>query len=240
MVLPTTSAPVVRTFTSSDPANPSHNYRHRRASQAPQVPQLDRGAHIARAAGTWRISHNQDVLYLRAVAVLRDFDACTANEAALLRQSSFNAALLEQGLDLDIERIRKGNITHLCALFSTLVRRLPKDITLICIIDGISHYEVDEHEKGMLKALQCLLDLARDNGVAAVIKVLATSPTTTGLVQGRFEDDDEYFLSLAEVRDTGQRRGLGESDDSLENSDDSDEVEESEEEELADDEGGDD
>jgi hypothetical protein len=158
--------------------------------------------------------------------------------AQLLRQRSFDTALLQQeGLDLDVERIRKGNMGGLCTLFSLPVRRLPEGLTLICIIDGISHYEVDELEDSMLKVLQCLLDLARGSKVADVVKVLATSPTTTDLVQGRFKEDDSCFLSLAEIRETGQRVGLGQSDDSLEDSDDSfasDETEDSEDEETDD------
>lgn len=60
----------------------------------------------------------------------------------------------------------------------------------------------------MLVILGSLLSLARREDSAATFKVLASSPTTTDLVQNRFKDDDSSFISLAEIRDLGQ--GLGE------------------------------
>lgn len=46
--------------------------------------------------------------------------------------------------------------------------------------------------------------MTKNLDVAATIKVLASSPTTTDLVQTRFRDDDSSFISLAEVRDLVQ------------------------------------
>lgn len=109
---------------------------------------------------------------------------------------------------LHIEAIVKdGNLLKLCELFGRLVQLLPEQTTLICIIDGISHYETDEFEDGLLIILGSLLGLARKGDTAATVKVLAGSPTTTDLVQTRFKDDDSSFISLAEIRDLGQ--GLG-------------------------------
>lgn len=125
----------------------------------------------------------------------------------LLRHSSLDDVLRDHPVEVDEERIRKGNIAHLCALFSWLIHRLPKYFVVVCIIEGISHYETDHFEDGMLRVLGAVLELARDPEVAAAVKVLATSPTTTEMVHHRFKDDDSCFLSLSEVRQAVQGTG---------------------------------
>lgn len=138
--------------------------------------------------------------------------------AQLLQQWSFDSTALE-GLGLDLERVRKGNLGRICALLGSLVCRLPEHLTLVCVIDGISHYETDDFEEGMMKVLLCLLGLARDSRVASPVKVLATSPTTTDLVQSVFRDDDSCFVSLSQVRDAGQVFGSGVLEDDPEDDD---------------------
>lgn len=108
----------------------------------------------------------------------------------------------------DVETmIEGGSLPKLCELFGHLVQLLPEQATLFCIVDGISHYETDEFEDGLLVVVGFLLGLARNHNMAATIKILASSPTSTDLVQDRFRDDDSSFISLAEIRDLGQ--GLG-------------------------------
>lgn len=132
--------------------------------------------------------------------------------AQLAKLWSFETTNLQSGdhpfSQIDIEvAIKGGSLPKLCELFGRLVQLLPEQATLICIIDGISHYETDEFEDGLLVVLEFLLTLARKGDTAATVKVLAGSPTTTDLVQNRFKDDDSSFISLAEIRDLGQ--GLG-------------------------------
>src|SRR5688572_2952595 len=55
----------------------------------------------------------------------------------LLRHSSLDDVLRDHPVEVDEERIRKGNIAHLCALFSWLIHRLPKYFVVVCIIEGI-------------------------------------------------------------------------------------------------------
>ncbi|KAJ0104475.1 hypothetical protein J7T55_010941 [Diaporthe amygdali] len=115
----------------------------------------------------------------------------------------------------EVERMVKDeNLPKLCDLFRFLVILLPDSATLICIIDGILHYETDELEEGLLKVLGFLLNLARNGDTDATVKVLASSPTTTDLVQTRFKDDDSCFISLTEIRDLGQGFGSEHLEDS--------------------------
>lgn len=120
----------------------------------------------------------------------------------LLQRGPFDDAVLgEPGADL--EQVSKGRLPALCKLLVWLVHRLPEEVVVVCVIDGISHYETDEFEEDMLEVLDCLLRLARNRRVDASVKLLVTSPTTTDSVQDRFcEEDDDCFISLAELRDT--------------------------------------
>lgn len=128
---------------------------------------------------------------------------------------------------IDVKTIVKdGNLPKLCELFGHLVQRLPEQATLICIVDGISHYETDEFEEGLLEVLGYLLSLARNRDMGVTVKVLANSPITTDLVQTQFRDDDSSFISLAEIRDLGQ--GLGSMQLEMSSDDDSHSSEESE------------
>lgn len=133
--------------------------------------------------------------------------------AQLAKLWSFETTNLEGSGDhrlsqMDVEvMIQGGNLPKLCELFRHLVRLLPEQATLFCIVEGISHYETDYFEEGLLKVLEFLLSLARERDMGATVKILATSPTTSDLVQNRFRDDDSSFISLAEIRDLGQ--GLG-------------------------------
>ncbi|KAL1879875.1 hypothetical protein Daus18300_001714 [Diaporthe australafricana] len=121
----------------------------------------------------------------------------------MIQESQFNPVS-----DLDFEALVKHeNLPKLCELFGRLVQLLPKQVTLTCILDGVSHYETDEFEEDLLVVLRFLLSLARNRDMAVTVKVLATSPTTTDLVQDQFRDDDSSFISLAEIRELGQ--GLG-------------------------------
>lgn len=134
--------------------------------------------------------------------------------AQLVRSSLFDDVTRQSGqLQFDGQTdvgtiINSGQLSQLCQLFKNLVRLLPRQATLICLIDGISHYETDEFEEEMLHTLDFLLDLVRNDDIAAAIKLLASSPTATDLVQRKFKDDDTSFVSLAEVRDLGQGLGL--------------------------------
>ena len=117
--------------------------------------------------------------------------------AQLTRQHSFDTTFLSQ--DVNQGPVKAEDLGALWALFSCLVRRLPLGTTLICMIDGISYYENDEHEDDMLRVLRIILSLARARDLAAAVKILATSPSSTDSVQKEFEEDDDCFLSMAEI-----------------------------------------
>ena len=117
---------------------------------------------------------------------------------ALVR--SFAAQLLRQhplaATEAELALARTGDLGDACRLFVSLARRVPADVTLVCIVDGIIHFEIDRFEDGMLEVLRCLLRLVRDESPdSARVKVLVTSATPTDSVQREFlryyDDDDE-------------------------------------------------
>ncbi len=71
--------------------------------------------------------------------------------------------------------LQRFDILRLCNLFSELVKDLPEDFVLICIIDGVSLYETSEWAEDFRTILETLNSLTRDPKVYAVFKVLATS-----------------------------------------------------------------
>lgn len=153
--------------------------------------------------------------------------------AQLARYPSFDTVTQKNGLDgLEPQKlettIKGGKISSICQLFRGLVSLLPEQATLICLIDGISHYETDGFEDEMLECLDFLLDMVRKANKVAGMKLLVSSPTVTDLVQLKFKDDDSSFISLAEIRDLGQGLGLSQLKD-LSDSDESSPASESSE-----------
>jgi hypothetical protein len=98
--------------------------------------------------------------------------------------------------EVDLGRVAAGDLRELCGLFSWLVKRLPREVALVCLVDGISYYDCDEHEGDMLVVLDCLLGLVREQGLSATLKFMATSEEATESMQGLFRNDDECLLEM--------------------------------------------
>jgi hypothetical protein len=135
----------------------------------------------------------------------------------LLRQHSFDTTLLHR--EVNLGRVQGGDIKQLCALFGWLIRRLPRDVTVICLIDGIVHYETDRYEADMLSVLRYVLHLVRDDRLSTVVKVLATSPSATEKVQEVFREDDSCFLSMTELPRANQESSMLRLESQLDGSD---------------------
>lgn len=117
----------------------------------------------------------------------------------LLKQHhSFNLTGIEKDIKLDL--LKDGDIDQLCGLFVWLIKRLPRGLRLVCIIDGAVHFEIDAFEYGLQKVVKCLLNLSKDNTVPIPVKVLVTSPVQTEMTGSLFreedDDDDSRFISL--------------------------------------------
>lgn len=122
--------------------------------------------------------------------------------AQLLRQQMFDTRFLHHRVDLN--RVQRGDLDGLCALFVWLVWNLPEKTTLFCLIDGLEYYEREEHANGMGLVLRCLLELMRQPGLRVVIKILITSPSRTTIVRRHPAfDNARNMLSLAPLDTPG-------------------------------------
>jgi hypothetical protein len=101
--------------------------------------------------------------------------------AQLLQQQIFDTRQLHQ--EIDLNKVNSGDVVELCVLFRWLARRVPENVTLFCLIDGIILYERSDHEYTMGQVLAYLLELTRDLSIRSILKVLITSPGATAKVR---------------------------------------------------------
>ena len=112
----------------------------------------------------------------------------------VLRYHVFDTARLPW--EVDLRRVAAGDVRALCGLFGWLVRRLPREVTLVCLLDGIENYDCDEYEGDMLVVLECVLGLVREAELRPALKVMATSAATAGSWQELFGGGEECFLAI--------------------------------------------
>ena len=80
------------------------------------------------------------------------------------------------------EQLQTYNLRTLCHCFAKLVRQLPMDTVLICVIDSINLFEKKDWEEDCRKAINDLRDLADDDELGALFKLLMTSPSRSRYV----------------------------------------------------------
>ncbi|KAI0872049.1 hypothetical protein GGS24DRAFT_503162 [Hypoxylon argillaceum] len=127
--------------------------------------------------------------------------------AQLLRQHAFDTrSLPDDIMPLD-------DVNRLCTLFGWLVGQLPRNITLVCLIDGIEYYEREAYLQEMTKVLIYILELITERNLAVDFKILVTSPGKSREVRKAFNDDgaDSEIISVAARTHKGgtpSKRGL--------------------------------
>lgn len=95
--------------------------------------------------------------------------------------------------ELDIDGIRDGDLQQFCQLFNLLVHRLPGDVTLYCLIDGMVYYERDDFVADMQYVLTETTRLVGDPTVQASVKLLITAPWRTEMAHQFFQEDQEIL-----------------------------------------------
>lgn len=140
-------------------------------------------------------------------------DGASFGGTAMVKSLIAQLLLCQQHLDtrhihyeVSLNEVQSGDLNALCSFFICLLRRLPKAVTVFCLIDGIGYYERDETRAGMLQALECVLRATFDKSVPAVVKVLATSVSSTHKVRGYFHKD-EILSMVAMARGGGAPSG---------------------------------
>ncbi|KAI0401475.1 hypothetical protein F4802DRAFT_580381 [Xylaria palmicola] len=101
--------------------------------------------------------------------------------------------------DVDPDVIEQGySLSQLRRLFRWLVRQLPEEITLVCVVDSVFFYERKEFEDPMLDVLGDILELTTSD-VSATVKVLVTSQRPSVTFRMGFEDEDSILDSNEKV-----------------------------------------
>ena len=77
------------------------------------------------------------------------------------------------------EQLQNHKLDALCDCFEKLVKQLPMDTVLFCIVDSICFFEKMEWAEDCQKVVNELQDVADDNTTGAVFKLLITSPLRT-------------------------------------------------------------
>lgn len=110
-----------------------------------------------------------------------------------LSQYPFDTTMLNSYM---IRDALDGNFHALCVLFQSLADQLPKERTMVCIIDGIKYYERDVYEQEMGEAIVQILNLVHNPNMPSIMKVLVTSPLETKIVRNAFPG---CILSMSSV-----------------------------------------
>lgn len=116
----------------------------------------------------------------------------------LLRQHTFDTHSLFR--DLPPARLEAADAEALGLLLDWLIRRLPRTVTLVCIVDGVALCERQELREEALPVLAGLLALTGDPTVEATVKVLFTSTPSPVIVKAPFKMDGGRENLIVDVK----------------------------------------
>jgi len=129
---------------------------------------------------------------------------------SLISQLLLGISALGQNPKLDfidhpayIEDLKTMSVDALCDVFIQLVQQLPSNISVFCIIDGVSWYEQDDDcDDAMSLILGSLRGMVDDSHQAAVgprLSVLLTSTSRSRRLQGWVADGQHVSLSAENI-----------------------------------------
>jgi hypothetical protein len=100
----------------------------------------------------------------------------------LVSYNYFDTRLIKQLLKADVDHLKT-----LCAALVILIRELPKEVVLFCLIDAVTvHEESESRCKKVESVLETLTDIAgSDDGRRCVSKLFITSPRVSRRYSGR-------------------------------------------------------
>lgn len=133
------------------------------------------------------------------------------------RSTTFTQRDLELGVnDPGLEWLRRWDTGMLCRLFDWLVRRVvPPHKTLVCVGDGVEAYESSGHVDDLGKVVGCLLGLTTTSNAAPTVKLMATSPEGTAILEGIFRRDGSAVIEIEALDSRGEEDDILEIEDEL-------------------------
>ena len=102
-----------------------------------------------------------------------------------------------------------GSVRNLCKLFSKLVRRMPIENPVICILDGVSFYEGRHQKEDMRSLVGTLLHLTSSSSPRLILLLTAAVRTSGAFCLPEYRQK----LTIAEILDHvgGMKMGLNSS-----------------------------
>jgi hypothetical protein len=142
----------------------------------------------------------EDGQYYGGAAVLRSFIA------QLLCQQPFDTRNIQHYVN--IAGAERGQVASLCQIFGWLVRQLPAELTIVCIIDEIAYYERDAAVDEMLEVLAYITQTMYDSNHRATLKILSTSTIAVREMRDFFPVDSVLDLSAVSSFDVSSGYGV--------------------------------
>jgi hypothetical protein len=84
----------------------------------------------------------------------------------------------------------------LCALFCELVRQLPEDRIVFCLLDGIQYYELDDRREDTYKAIYQILELMFNGSIKAMFKLLIATPARSTAVYNIIPPENIWLMPV--------------------------------------------
>ena len=132
---------------------------------------------------------------------------CCGNFAAqLLCQHAFDTAKIHQSVD--VASVERGGLSGVCQLFEWLVRQLPEETTLICILDNLGQYERDPIVQGASTVMHFVTSLMHNSAIKAIVKILATSTIAVRGMRQFFSKGSTINLSVVPASDRSNRQRM--------------------------------
>ena len=77
------------------------------------------------------------------------------------------------------EHFEELSFKDICQLFCHIIELVPKEITVYCVVDGISYYERQVWKEDYDLMMECFGSIITNNAIATAFKLLLTSPTVS-------------------------------------------------------------
>jgi hypothetical protein len=87
-----------------------------------------------------------------------------------------------------------------CQLFYRLIERVPKEVGVYCVVDGISYYERPAWKGDYDLMMECFGGIIANKATAAVFKLLLTSPTMSRWLPNLLTPDQRVSLRNSRTR----------------------------------------
>lgn len=126
----------------------------------------------------------------------------------LLRQHQFD--IRHMPMYVHVGLLERGDLRQLRALFVFLLGQI-HDVTIYCVIDGVNHFEGDDHINDMTLVLGFLLNLTLNRWLSCTFKVMVTSSSPTRVVQQAFSPAEIISLDPnTRISEQELQMGIGE------------------------------